>query len=109
MAKELEENGLPRSPLDKLPCETYSVRLWLNKGESPSTGSVVAYSGISPWGTDKNPEHSTFLEISDCRGSVRIHQSNIETQREYIDKLMLLSKNIDDFAIWLEIQHAKSL
>lgn len=51
----------------------YSKRVWLNKNDSPSTGSVVAYHGPTGWRKEK--EETAFLEISDCSVKCRLHVS----------------------------------
>ena len=75
----------------------YSNRQWLNPDGHPSTGSVVAYHGESPWDRDGKPDMMTILEISDCHNKVRLHRSEKDTMEEFIGKMETLRDVIDDF------------
>ena len=79
----------------------YSNRKWLNPNGHPSTGSVVAYHGESPWGCDEKPEMLTILEISDCHNKVRLHRSQKDTLDEFIEKMEKLRNVIDEFVTHL--------
>ena len=80
--------------------KTYSKRKWLNKSNSPSTGSAVAFHGQTPWG--KKGQKFTFFEVSDCHNSVRLHQTEIESKEDFIRKMRKLAKMADNFADFLE-------
>lgn len=78
----------------------YSVRVWLNRDDSPSTGSVVAYDG-----TDKYEEgeyRSSFLKINDCFGSVKLHRAEYDTMEDFISKMKSLRDVVDAFIEHLE-------
>ena len=79
----------------------YSKREWLNKNDSPSTGSVVAYCGQIAYG-NMPKEDAAFLEVSDCHGKVRLHRTTIDTTQEFIEKLELLRDTISDFIAYLK-------
>jgi len=81
--------------------KTYCKRMWLNKGTSASTGSVVAFHGKTTYGNRKQ-EIVTFLEIADCHSKVCIHQIKKDTRSSFIQKLRLLVNTINDFANFLE-------
>jgi len=79
----------------------YSRRQWLNPDGHPSTGSVVAYHGESPWDRDGKPDVMTILEISDCHSKVRLHRSEKDTLEEFVGKMETLRDVIDDFVAHL--------
>lgn len=79
--------------------ETYNRRTWLNKNDSPSLGSVVAFDGQVEY--SNGSERTTFLAISDCRFTIKI-QRNTESIEDFIQKLELLNLEIDAF-----IKHLK--
>ena len=80
----------------------YSKRQWLNKDESPSTGSVVAYRGEMVF---ENGRHKTaFLEISDCSKKVRLHVSPMDKMDDFIIKMEKLRDFIDDFVVYLKTE-----
>lgn len=83
---------------------SYCDRQWLNPDGHPSTGSVVAYHGESPWDRDGKPDVMTILEISDCHNKVRLHCSEKDTVIDFIAKLDVLSQVIDRFAAHLREQ-----
>lgn len=78
----------------------YNKRTWLNKDNSPSTGNVVAFDGITAWREKK--ERNTFLSISDCNVSIRLHRIDDDSVRDFIDKLQLLKSEIELFIEHLE-------
>jgi hypothetical protein len=78
----------------------YSKRVWLNKDNSSSTGNVVAFDGMVSWrGEDIR---STFLSVSDCSVSARLHKSDDDTINDFIDKMKLLKNEIELFINHLE-------
>ena len=79
--------------------QTYSDRQWLNKDDSPSTGSFVAYSGPSPW---KKKERLTFIEIADCHEKVRLHIAPMDTKDDFIAKLIKLRNGLTKFIEYLQ-------
>ena len=79
----------------------YSNRQWLNPDGHPSTGSVVAYHGESPWSRDGKPDVMTMLEISDCHNKVRLHQSEKDTMEQFVLKMETLRDVIDEFVAYL--------
>ncbi len=80
----------------------YSSRKWLNPIESDSTGSVVAYDGKVTDLDTQNKYTQKYLEISDCRGKVRLHQTSDDTPEQFLNKMKLLKEEIDKFIIHLE-------
>lgn len=79
--------------------KTFNVRKWLNSNELASTGSVVAYCGPAPW---KGAKKMSLLEVADCHGKIRLHQSDKESKQHFIKKLKRLRNVIDDFINFLE-------
>ncbi len=81
--------------------KVYSKRVWLNKDESSSTGSLVAFHGKAKW--HKNEDQIvTFLEVADCHGKSRLHKTYSDTMPEFISKLRIMASAIISFANWLE-------
>ena len=85
--------------------KTYCDRVWLNKDDSPSTGSVVAFDGIIK---DKEGEYrSSFLQISDCFTKVKLHKESYSSVDDFIDKMKKLRTVIDSFINHLEMNKEK--
>lgn len=78
----------------------YNRRTWLNKNDSPSTGSVVAFDGITTWRDEKI--RNIFLSISDCNVSARLHKTDDDTIRDFVNKMKLLKDEIQLFITHLE-------
>ncbi len=77
----------------------YKKECNLNSKNSPSTGSCVAFYGKSPWKI-KGPY--MFLEISDCSGKIRLHNSRTDTTKDFLNKMKKLQKEINNFVDFLE-------
>lgn len=80
--------------------EKYNKRTWLNKTDSPSLGSVVAFDGEVKYSDET--ERTTFLAISDCGKTIKLIK-NTETIDDFISKMELLKTEIELF-----INHLKS-
>ena len=78
----------------------YSKRVWLNKDSSASTGSVVAFHGETIW-KDK-PEITSFFEVADCHGKVRLHRAYGDDMPSFVAKLRTLAAVAEEFATFLE-------
>ena len=78
----------------------YNTRTWLNDLTSASTSSVVCFDGIRE--DETGFYRSMYLEISDCKGKIKLHQSYNETNEQFIDKLKLLNSEIENFVKHLE-------
>lgn len=78
----------------------YNKRTWLNKESSPSTGNVVAFDGLTTWKGEKI--RNTFLSVSDCYSTIRLHPTDDENIDDFIDKMKLLRDDIDSFISYLE-------
>lgn len=76
----------------------YCSRKWLNKNKKPSTGSVVAYYGLSDW----SEKEVAFFEISDCHCKVRLHKTTNDSMGDFIFKLNRLAEEAKKFALYLE-------
>lgn len=50
--------------------KTYNKRVWLNPRSSSFTGSIVLYDGLL-----ETKERYSFVELSDCNGKIRIHNT----------------------------------
>lgn len=72
----------------------YNKRIWLNKPESSSLGSVVAFDGEVDY--SNGTERTVFLAISDCSKTVKIIR-NTETTEDFIQKMELLKTEIELF------------
>lgn len=80
--------------------ETYNKRTWLNKESSPLTGNVICFDGYTTWHGEKM--RNTFLQISDCSWSIRLHKTEDDSITDFIDKLKLLNSEISSFITHLE-------
>lgn len=78
----------------------YNRRTWLNADNSASTGNIVAFDGDVTWRDEKM--RSTFLSISDCNVSVRLHMAGDDTFTQFINKMKLLKNEIALFINYLE-------
>lgn len=78
----------------------YNKRTWLNKDNSSSTGAVVCFDGKTTWHEEKM--RNTFLQISDCSWSVRLHKTEDDSMVDFIDKIKLLRNEISCFVEYLE-------
>lgn len=83
--------------------EKYNKRTWLNKDDSPSIGNVVAFDGETMWKGEKL--RNTFLSISDCTFSIRLHKTDDDSIDDFIEKMKLLRNDIDEFIKHLEISY----
>lgn len=80
--------------------KSYNKRTWLNRDGSIAAGNVIAFDGvISRWG---NKERNTFLQISDCQKSIKLHMTEDDTLEHFIDKMKLLKEEISLFIYHLE-------
>lgn len=76
----------------------YCKRIWLNKEDSPSTGSLVCFDGILE--DDENLHHQMFVELGSCNTKARIHKIFEDTPAEFLEKIILVRDNLNSF-----IQH----
>lgn len=78
----------------------YNKRVWLNKDNSPSTGNVVAFDGVTTWRDEKI--RNIFLSVSDCNVSARLHKTDDDSIRDFVNKMKLLKDEIQLFINHLE-------
>lgn len=78
----------------------YNKRVWLNPIKSDSTSSVVAFDGKVTYNNKFLDDR--FLEITDCRNKIRLHQTSDDTKDDFINKMKLLKNEIENFIIYLE-------
>lgn len=78
----------------------YNKRTWLNKQDSPSTGSVVAFDGEVK--SENEKYRSTFLSVSDCFNSAKLHKADYDSMEDFIYKMKTLRNVIDSFIEYLE-------
>lgn len=74
---------------------TYNKRTWLNNSKSSSTSSIVAFDGKVNY--NNKSYQDTFIKISDCKSSIKLHKKDTETIEDFTIKLELLSKEIELF------------
>lgn len=79
--------------------EQYNKRTWLNKNDSPSLGSVVAFDGEIKYSDAL--ERATFLAIADCSKTIKLIK-NTENIEDFIYKMKLLKSEIELFINHLE-------
>ena len=78
----------------------YQRRIWLNREDSPSTGNLVCFDGTTTWHGEVI--RNTFLQISDCSWSIRLHKTEDDDIVDFIDKMKLLRNEVDKFISYLE-------
>ena len=79
--------------------QSYNKRTWLNKEDSPSLGSVVAFDGEVKY--SDGAERATFLALSDCSKTIKLIK-NTENIEDFISKMELLKSEIELFINHLE-------
>lgn len=78
----------------------YSKRMWLNREDSVSTGSVVAYRGEMIF-EDNEKKKVAFLEVADCHNKIRLHVTPTDTMDDFIVKMETLRDFINDYVVYL--------
>lgn len=78
----------------------YKKRVWLNPENSRSCSNMVAFDDIIEW--DGENIRETFLQISDCSESIRLHKSRHDTNEDFLNKMKLLKAEIELFIDHLE-------
>jgi len=78
----------------------YNKRVWLNDVKSSSTSSVVAFDGDVQY-SDKI-YRDTFIKISDCKYSIKLHKKDEDSISDFITKMKLLKTEIELFINYLE-------
>lgn len=68
---------------------------------SPSTSSVVCFSGLVKHG-DGNFDRMTFVEIASCLEKIRLFKYENDTWDEFRTKLQSLSAALNEFALVCE-------
>ena len=83
----------------------YSKRVWLNPEDTSSTGSVVVFDGESQH-SDINDNtkaiNMSFVQISDCHQSIRLHKCDLDTEEDFLNKVLLLRDTLSDFVAYLQ-------
>lgn len=81
----------------------YGIKKFLSSPNFPSTSSIVCYKGPPNWTHESNPDYEDkFVEISDCHSKIRLHQTDIETDADFIRKLKRLEHELKTFIEYLE-------
>ena len=78
----------------------------LNDKQSPSTGSCTAFYGKSPWKGFKSPY--MFFEVADCGSKIRLHNSQIDSRKSFIEKIKRLRNELDRFIVFLDDVYASN-
>lgn len=79
---------------------TYNKRTWLNNTKSDSTSTIVAYDGYVTYKNKPTPYR--FLEISDCKNKIRLHQNTDDTKSDYVNKIKLLRDELTKYILFLQ-------
>lgn len=78
---------------------TYKSSKALNGKKSPSTGHCVSFYGKSPW-------HKTrpymFFEVADCSMKVRLHNSGLDTHKDFLVKMKKMRSELNKYIEFLE-------
>lgn len=83
----------------------YNKRTWLNGENIPSTSNIVAFDGMCE--RRGNMYRNTFLSVSDCNVSARLHKSDDETMDDFINKMRILKSEVESFIEHLEKNNFK--
>ena len=78
----------------------YNRRKWLNSKASSSTSSIICFDGNVDY-ADKT-YRDTFLKIYDCKGSITIHKKDSESNEQFIQKLELITTEIQKFITYIK-------
>jgi hypothetical protein len=78
---------------------TFAIKKFLNPKDHPSTGTICAYHGASHWG---KREEETYLSIGDCHVNARLHTTDKDGIKDFIKKLKIIRKVVDEFICFLE-------
>lgn len=78
----------------------YVSRRWLNRDDSASTGNVVAFDGYTTY--HGNFLENTFLSVSDCYQTIRLHPTENDSKEDFINKMTVLRDEIDKFITHLK-------
>ena len=78
----------------------YNKRVWLNRDESPSTGNFVAFDGDTTH--NGNTARNLFVSISDCYNSARLHLTEDDSIKDFVEKLKILRNELTLFINHLE-------
>lgn len=80
----------------------YNRRTWLNNDNTSSTGSVVCCHSTVKYPEDKESYESIFCEIADCHVKARLHKTQFETRKQFLNKLKYLRLELSRFIDHLE-------
>ena len=75
--------------------DRYNKRTWLNGIESSSSSSIVAFDGEVDY--EGKLYRDTFIKISDCKYSIKLHKKDGESTKYFLTKLELLKSEIELF------------
>jgi hypothetical protein len=84
----------------------YCSRKFLNDKNSPSSGSVIAYDGISL--SSSKEVRNIYLRLSDCYVSATLYKTEDDTIMDFLSKMKLLNKEIELFIAHLNKEILKN-
>ena len=93
-------NNVEKEIIELREC-SYISRTWLNPIKPSATGSVICYDGIM------GDEFHHFIEIASCKSKAYIHQGPDCSINEYIEKVSILSKEINNYLDHLKTTYQK--
>lgn len=80
----------------------YCKKVFLTKDHHPSTSTVVCYDGPSGWPDKDRPElKDKFVEVGSCHEKIRLHQMGIESDSDFLDKVVRLRDELNCFISYL--------
>jgi hypothetical protein len=80
----------------------YIKKVFLAGGNCPSTSTVVCYEGPPSWIDKERPDFKEkFFEVSNCHNKIRLHQTDLETDEDFILKLVKLKDELHSFIMYL--------
>jgi len=82
----------------------YIKKIFLAGETCPSTSTVVCYEGPPSWVDKERPEfREKFFEVGNCHDKIRLHQTDLETDADFIEKLTRLKNELEGFIDYLNM------
>jgi hypothetical protein len=80
----------------------YCKKIFLEADELPSTSTLVCYEGKPAWADKDRPDYrDKFVEIGNCHEKIRLHKTDLETDRQFLLKIALLRDELSEFLDYL--------
>lgn len=84
--------------------QSYCDKEFLTDSPEPSTSNVCSFYGDIKWDKDQDGGNVSFLEISSCYDTARLHRTYEMTEKEWIKQVTRLRDHIDRYLSYLNTQ-----